>query len=321
VKDYVVVNVEDDPRFIAFLRRIRLKEMKHLVTGFPRNSFGLVTENNSQMDRHETLDQHVASMEEQEPFRSLMTGGWEEQRGVVNLKVTEGTTELLDEHRVVDGDSMGDRYKGSSNVIFSAPQERLSKMYQDIKQGRTVEVGGLTVKAMSPAFRVNTKNFLPIYALSGTEEGRLSKVPSSVVRDYKGAVFIVPVHGQAEQQGCVTVFDEEWEVRESIVRLKQEDNAQIELLKGKGFHEIEEFEEDQAKEGEIVMVRHQLARVGEYADDDDEESIFRSTVGSTGVGGSTASVALQNTVPSLHSTLEETEAEGAQRKKMKHTKK
>ena len=308
INDTAMVQQEDDPLFYAFLRRIKLKEFRSLVTGRPNARLGFLTEGESTMDDHETLNDHVATM--QGDARSLALGGWDGVTGLVNLKCHDdsGTLELHDEQRVKEGSSFWASWFGSWNFIYSAPREELSTMFRTLKEDGSVQVSRVTVVAMSPAFPVDTRGFLPIYHGGGTREG---EVPGAVVRDYDGAVFIFPVEGCANYKSCVTVYDEHWEVQESIVHVNRSDIDQINRYQEKGFHEIKEFDNQGGEDDKIVMGRHKLALLGE--DDETEDSIFR--VPPTNATGDAASVAFASSMPSLRSVME-----GARPKKQQKTK-
>eukprot|EP00977_Amphora_coffeiformis_P007604 scaffold1667_cov173-Amphora_coffeaeformis.AAC.32 len=43
VKDFIGVQTADDPQFLSFLRRIKLKEFRKLITGYPRNRLRTLT--------------------------------------------------------------------------------------------------------------------------------------------------------------------------------------------------------------------------------------------------------------------------------------
>mmetsp|Transcript_6986 Transcript_6986/g.17263 ORF Transcript_6986/g.17263 Transcript_6986/m.17263 type:complete len:121 (-) Transcript_6986:78-440(-) len=107
---------------------------------------------------------------------------------------------------------------------------------------------------MSPAFMVDTSGFLPIYYLGGTcTDG---KAPGAVERDYDGGVLIFPVRGGGDFTNCVTIYDKQWKVQETIVDVNRKEIDQIKCLKEKGFHEI------QVVDDMIVMERHRLALIG-----------------------------------------------------------
>lgn len=297
IKHTAMVQRDDDPELYAFLRRVKLKEFRSLVTGRHNAPLGFLTEGESTMNEHATLDDHVTSM--QGDARSLTTGGWNEETGLVSLKSPDdsgSSKSLYDENRLEErgeGYDLMAKWPGSWNRIFSAPRGQLSKIYQTLKKEGSVKVCGLTVVAMSPAFTVETRGFLPIYHQGGT---RADEAPGAVVRDFEDFVFIFPVEGCNDYKSCITVYDEDWEVQESIVHVNRSDMKQIERYKEKGFHEIEGGEDDV-----IVMGRHKLARVGE--DDETEDSIFR--VPPTIATGDAAFVARESSgVPSLQSFAE-----------------
>lgn len=312
VKDRAIVQRNDDPKFTQFLRRIKLKEFRQLITGLPKSSMGFLTEKESDMESHETLDDHVEAMKANEPFKSLGSGGWEEGKGVVNLKVSSNTTELYDEARLPTGADISQRFQGSMNYILTSTSlEYLSDLYQEIKRKKSVQVAGMTVLAMSPVFTVDTSGFLPIYFFGGIDEVKDSEVPGAVVRDHMGAVFVFPVQGYEQNKLSATVYDDQWEVRESFVRLSRGNVEKIELLKERGFHEIK-AEDGTEKEDESVMGRHQLARIGDALDD--ENSTFR--VGQAdSTTATTTPVAMASSVPSLWSSS----VDGQHTKKQKTT--
>jgi hypothetical protein len=308
IKHTAMVQHDDDPELYAFLRRVKLKEFRSLVTGRHNARLGFLTEGKSTMGEHATLDDHVATM--QRDAQSLATGGWNEETGLVSLKSLDDSDSgmlLCDDDRLEEGEKGWDfmpKWFGSWNHVFSAPRGQLSKMYQTLNKEGSVKVCGLTVVAISPAFTVETRGFLPIYHQGGAPT---DEAPGAVVRDFEGFVFIFPVEGCNDYKSCITVYDEDWEVQESIVHVNRSDMKQIKLYEEKGFHEIEGGEDD-----EIVMGRHKLARVGE--DDETEDSIFR--VPPTIATGDTALVARTSTgVPSLQSF-----AEGGRPQKQQKTK-
>lgn len=295
VKDSVLVKTAGDAIFVDFLRRARLKRIVRLVVGYPRTTWGFVTEKESTMADHATFEDHAEAMKADERFATLATGEWGEGEGVVNLKVPKREMELRDDQRLDPACYLQQHFQSSLNFIFTAPFDYLSKMYHYLKQGVPVQVAGMTVMAMSPALMVNMSLFLPIYYLGA--EGDHSDVPGSVIRDFNDAAFIFPVEGQETNMSCATVYNEEWEVRESIVRLDKNDSHEIQILKERGFHEIEPEElEGGCKDGETVMARHQLARTD--TEKDDGSGVFRVRRGDT--TGATA-IAPSSSVPALRS--------------------
>mmetsp|Transcript_4235 Transcript_4235/g.8616 ORF Transcript_4235/g.8616 Transcript_4235/m.8616 type:complete len:80 (+) Transcript_4235:551-790(+) len=77
------------------------------------------------------------------------------------------------------------------NYTYTARRQDLSRMYHDLKNGKTVKVAGMTVEAISPAFKVDVSEFLPINFLDGDNLGQPSAVPGSVVRNYQDALLII----------------------------------------------------------------------------------------------------------------------------------
>jgi hypothetical protein len=305
--DSIIVNREHDPSFLTFLRRIKLKEFRKLLSSRAAAPLGVLTEKTSQMEEHHTLDGHVNEMKrditETAAIKqlSLGVGGWDNDNGLVNLKIAreDSTLELHNSQRVPEGADLRQFYAGSWNFVLSAPRTYLSKMYQDLKEGKPVVVAGETVAAMSPAFTVKTSSFLPICYIGSDGEA-----PGAVVRDYdEDTAFIFPVDGNEKSKSCVTVYSEEWEVRESIIRLRRSNNEHnLSLLKQRGFHEIDPEVNpsmDEVKNpDEILMGRHQLAHVSDPVDDGN--SIFRVQ------GTDTAAVVADSvSAPSLWSATQE----------------
>lgn len=315
IKRHVFVDSVNDERFISFLRGTRIRNMMRLITGFPRTSFGLVTEEYSEMDDHASLQDHIGSMLREEPYSNLALSGWDDAKGVVNLKMTgEGVEAIMPKNRVLGyapGGKEDNSYEGSLNIIFSGGRGVLDKMYQDIKQNRSVYVRQRRVSAISPAFRVKMDAFLPIRILKKTQNA-----PSSVVREYKKAVFIVPVEGQEQNKACATVYNPEWEVNESVVRLDRGDVSGIESLRRNGFDEIHDPDGNEANQGKIIMARHLLINAGDIPDESDKVKQDPAD-GAAAAGGAAASISTQSAVPSLKSAIEDTEVENAQRKKLK----
>mmetsp|Transcript_4235 Transcript_4235/g.8615 ORF Transcript_4235/g.8615 Transcript_4235/m.8615 type:complete len:110 (+) Transcript_4235:808-1137(+) len=86
-----------------------------------------------------------------------------------------------------------------------------------------------------------------------------------------------------------SVYSDEWEVRKSIVRLNRDKTEEIQGLKDKGFHVIEELEEVGHNDDVIVLGRHQLAPDGKAPDS--ESSDFRIRPGDEAAVGLTSSLA------------------------------
>ncbi|KAG7352077.1 hypothetical protein IV203_008125 [Nitzschia inconspicua] len=187
IKHTAMVQRDDDPELYAFLRRVKLKEFRSLVTGRRSAPLGFLTEGKSSMDEHATLDDHVAIM--QRDAQSLATGGWNEGTDLVNLKSLDDSGSgmfLCDDDRLDEGGEGWDlmaKWFGSWKHVFSAPRGQLSKMYQTLKKKGSVKVCRLTVVEMSPTFTVETSGFLPIYHHGGTPT---DEAPGAVVRDFEG---------------------------------------------------------------------------------------------------------------------------------------
>lgn len=256
-----IVKNAHDPAFTAFCRSIKLKKFRKLVTGQNLASLGFLTEKKSEMGSHQDLESHLRAAKAKPP-ESLAAGGWDDNVGVVNLEITAGTNMVaLDSSaRLPDGLDLLKFYQGSMNLIFSASRIVLSKMYQDLKERKPVGVAGMRVKAMSPAFKVDVSKYLPICFLGKSEEED-DEIPGAVVRDFDDFVFIFPVEGHDTKQGCATVYSD-WEVRESIVRVGENENNKISALEEAGFHAIQ-FESGRDIRDHIFLGRHQLARVGD----------------------------------------------------------
>ena len=119
-------------------------------------------------------------------------------------------------------------------------------------------------------------------------------------------VFIFPVEGHDTKQGCATVYSD-WEVREAIVRVGENENNKISALEEAGFHAIQ-FESGRDIRDHIFLGRHQLARVGDPWDGepaDGEPSdrgldIFRAR----GPADASAVVAGASSVPTLLSATD-----------------
>lgn len=320
LKNSCILKTQDDPNLKAFLSRSKFKGFQRLFNSYPRSSFGFLTakEQDPLNDSYESLQDHADGMAKDDRFASLGLREWGEGQATVSVEVRrEDTVPLMDEHHLPEGDLQQRKiYESSWNYIFTGSLEMLSRKYRELKGGKAVQLGGMTVSDLSPAFEVEVSNFLPIYYLGGNrkedEEGRDTKIPGSVVRDYEGAVFIFPVEKHWTNESCVTVYSEEWEVRESILHVKRDDTDQIKDLKAKGFHQIVMEPEACRKSGEIVMARHQLAR---YTDPPDDGTAVVRVPPTDVASGNAAAVAESNAVPSLRTFSEE-----GKNKKQKTTK-
>lgn len=109
-------------------------------------------------------------------------------------------------------------------------------------------------------------DYIPIYFnWEANRDCDPSEVPSHVIC-YKtpeaGSWCIRPVEG-GKKKIAVTIFDEDWQVRESIVRVSTGDTHLQEELGKIGFHFVEEGPEDlEAVGGSIMMGRHELTGKG-----------------------------------------------------------
>lgn len=266
IMNHAILQREDDPQFNSFLRRVRLKEFRSLIVGRQNAPLGFFTERESVMAQYGTLDNYVSALLRDAPPLSL--SGWDGGRGIVKLVAYDGggmshddsnSLELPEEHRVKGGQNFLKNRFSSGNYLYSASQEELSALYLALKKEGSVEVDGVTVVAMSPAFTAETGNFLPIYHGGLTEQG---DVPGSVVRDYDDGTFIFPVEGHEDDKRCVTVYDEHWHVQESIVRVDRSDTNLIEFYQERGFRAVHD-PDGEGYPSEIVLGRHRLVLEGE----------------------------------------------------------
>jgi hypothetical protein len=312
-----VVKSADDPALTAFCRKIKFKEFRKLVAGRNQASLGFLTEKEADMGSHESLESHLqAAQKNVAASASLAAGGWDDNTGVVNLEIAGTNTVPLDDSaRLREGQELRKHYQGSLNLIFSASRNDLSSMYKNLKNNIPVGVAGMRVKAMSPAFEVDTSDYLPICVLGKGDEEE-DEIPGSVVRDFIGKfVFIFPVEGHERNRGCATLYSD-WEVRESIVRVGADEQVKTLELKEAGFYEIAYEQGSDTRDGEIVMARHQLAREGDPFDgepSDRDVDIFRARA----PDDASAVVAAASSVPTLMTSTADTTEESPKRKKKK----
>ena len=138
---------------------------------------------------HPTLEAHGGAVLKSEAATSLGCGGWEEGEGFMDTVV-----ELRQENRLGEDDPIVDgSFTSSRHLIIRGSVTRLPEMYSKFKQGEEVTVHGSKVLSLSPAFLVDTSELLPIHYLKIVED--VSKVPGRVVREFKGATILHPVHG------------------------------------------------------------------------------------------------------------------------------
>lgn len=116
--------------------------------------------------------------------------------------------------------------------------------------------------ALSPVHQKVVPDALPIYFNEGNRL-KAEDVPNGVlccefegVKDY---CCIRPV-SYGKNQTAVNAFDPDWEVRESIVRVRASDKDLLQKLEDIGYHELEPDENylGGLKVGSVVMGRHEL---------------------------------------------------------------
>jgi hypothetical protein len=151
-------------------------------------------------------------------------------------------------------------YKGSWNLLIKATVENMAKLRAKVQRG-TTKFRGITVKSMTRAYDYDLSAFLPIYFNLEVNRG-LSELPSDVLcysTDHADHWCLRPANTGADKKEVVTMYDEVWEVRESIVIVKQEDADLQNSLGEIGFCVLQDGE-IVAHEGFVVMGRHELTR-------------------------------------------------------------
>jgi hypothetical protein len=151
-------------------------------------------------------------------------------------------------------------YKGSWNLLIKVTVENMAKLRFSVQKGPTIFCG-TTVKSMTSAYSCDLSAFLPIYF--NPEVNRdLSELPSDVLcynTDQADHWYLRPANTGADKKKVVTMYDEDWEVRESIVIVQQEDTYLQDTLGEIGFCVLQDGE-IVADEGFVVMGRHELTR-------------------------------------------------------------
>lgn len=215
-------------------------------------------------ENHPTLEAHGRAVLKSEAATSLGCGGWED-----GLAFMDTVVEVHQENCLGEDDSIVDgSFTSSRHLIIRDSVTRLSKMYSKFKQCEEVTVAGSRVLSLSPAFLVDTSDLLPILYLNSAEDE--FEVPGRVVREFKGATILYPIHGYEGNKNWVSVDDDDddpWEVRESVVRIPRSQIDERDRFRGKGFFQLDEREDHCYKEGKIAMARHQLARKSDPRDD------------------------------------------------------
>lgn len=187
-------------------------------------------------------------------------GGKEESDDDDNLSgffsVNQGDLQLYDDQSVANA------FQGSWNYIVNLKKKTFAKMQGELAQRGTTTYGNLSVSDLSLVREIDLSEFIPIYFnWEANKDCDPSEVPSHIIC-YKtpeaGSWCLRPVEG-GKKKIAVTIFDEVWQLRESIVRVST-DNKHLQEELGKiGFHFVEEGQEDlEAVRGSIMMGRHEL---------------------------------------------------------------
>jgi hypothetical protein len=176
------------------------------------------------------------------------------------LLVNQGDLQLYDDQSVANS------FQGSWNYIVNLKKKTFAKMQGELAQRGTTTYGNLSVTDLSLVHEYDLSDYIPIYFnWEANWDCDPSEVPSHVIC-YKtpeaGSWCLRPVEG-GKKKIAVTIFDEDWQVRESIIRVSTGDTHLQEELGKIGFHFVEEGPEDlEAAGGSIMMGRHELTGKG-----------------------------------------------------------
>jgi hypothetical protein len=175
-------------RLRTFFRNARFKNLRKIVGGCtPSQAYLMESEPTK---NHPNLKAHAGAVLKSEAAILLGCGGWEDGEGFMDTVV-----ELRQENRMGEDNLIIDgSFISSHHLIIRGSVTSLSEMYSKFKQGEEVTVAGSEVLSLSPAFLVDTSELLPIHYLKIMEDD-VSKVPGRVVREFKGATILYPVHG------------------------------------------------------------------------------------------------------------------------------
>lgn len=163
-------------------------------------------------------------------------------------------------------------YVNSRHILLEKePKKAMAELVEQVRQGPT-EYDGMIITQLAPVRYFDISGFLPIYYNPANSVDEDLKVPSYVLC-YKAVHAdhwcLRPVeHGGQHNKEVVTMYSKEWRVRESIVRVREEDEDLRAMLESVGFHILEEGQDGELEEpdGEgpfVIMGRHELTRFHE----------------------------------------------------------
>ncbi|CAB9531773.1 expressed unknown protein [Seminavis robusta] len=149
----------------------------------------------------------------------------------------------------------------SWNYFFKLKKKTFVKMLRELEADGETTYGNVAFTHLSVVRDYDLSDYIPIYFNWEAHNYDASEVPSRVVC-YKtpqaGEWCLRPVEG-GKGKTVVTIYDEKWQVRESIVRVSNDDTYLQEELSKIGFHFVEEGQKDlEAVEGSTMMGRHEL---------------------------------------------------------------
>ena len=271
----------DDPRFQLLVGTTITQQTRRLLNLVPveNQSTAFViprVADASSGDFNQVVQEHERAASETRAGRSLGVGRFEnEGRGSVILDVDRAQP-VYDTDRV-ENEDISRSYKGSWKWQYTAPVDKLSRLFEGLKKG-PVKLHGASVTAMIPAIPLCQEYLLPIIC-SHVPSNNGPEIPGAVLRYEEKATILCPVSGVAQHMGVVTNRDKEWRVGEMLVNVSKEDLTQQEELQRKGFYVLSQEEADDedstglTANSFITMGRQELLRVGELFDSTDEEEI------------------------------------------------
>lgn len=246
VSNKFVVIKNNDSRLDLALAATVGQKFKRMVAGRPqRRRFLLVPD-----PIHDSSNFDEAVGQQQQAARltgigqSLGVGEFADESGLgaVILNVDRAQP-LSDNERLEENQTVRETFEGSWKWVFTAPIAKLTRIFESLKRGSRVSLCGAQVLSMDPAFPVNGEELLPIvYRPKPSHQGET--IPGTVVRYEESAIILCPVDGVEEIGKVVTKFDQEWYVREAVVYIRKDDNAEQERLRGLGFFELHPDEAD-----------------------------------------------------------------------------
>jgi len=147
----------------------------------------------------------------------------------------------------------------SVGTLYSATLSEFLTLCEGFKCSDSVDFSGLSVVSISTVREVDTGTYLPIVVPDYIKQGyNRSMIPGRIVRELNNTELVLfPVQGFYNNKDVAYPHDN-WEVRGSIVFLRNREKRKIKKLKEAGFYEIEH---SNTKKNQIALGHHRLAQV------------------------------------------------------------